>query len=224
MSKVFRSLILVVVGLMIAAPAMAVVWDETTDGGGDAGDFPTGAYQFAPGPAPVYDEITGTLLDVDVDAYCIEITSATWTAEVVAGTETDTRLWLFDETRLLLMANDDSSQLGGGLQSLVSDTATFTALPAEGGLIDSPTNPTVGIRYVLAINGFGDDALDTAGALISNLNSNFAALVGINPASSGVFGSWEGATQGGGTYDIVLTGAILCPGLVPVTLQSFSID
>ena len=221
MSNFFRGSLLVVFGLMIAASAMADVWDETANGGGDAGDFPTGTSQNATNST--FDQITGVLLDVDVDAYCIEITAATWTAEVVAGTETDTRLWVFDMAGVLLMANDDSSQVGGSLQSLVSDTTTFVSL-GEGGLVDSPTDPVVGTNYALVINGFGDDALDTAAAPLSAINSNFSALVGIDPASTGTFGSWEGVTQGGGTYDIVLTGAVLCDVPLPVTLQSFSID
>ena len=221
MSNVFKSSIFILVGLMITATAMADVWDETVNGGADAGDFPTGTYQNAATSTPVYDEITGTLADTDVDAYCIQINSATWSADVIAGTETDTRLWLFDEFSGFMMGNDDSSPTGASLQSIVSDTVSF---PGAGGLVDSPTDPVVGQRVILAVNGFADDAMDSGGAPLSTMSSNFDALVGIDPASTGIFGSWEGVAQGGGTYDILLTGASLCDGPLPVTLQSFSID
>ena len=213
MTSVFRSSIFVVVALMLAAPAMADIWDETANGGGDAGDFPTGSFQSA-NDSFSYVEITGVLMGIDVDAYCLTINSATWSMEVVGGTETDTRLWLFDLNGNFLMGNDDSSQIGGALQSLLTNTASFPI--GEDGLVDSPTDPSVGQNVILVINGFADDALDSNGDLLTNMNSNFSALVGIAPASTGVFGSWEGVDQGGGTYDIVLTGATLTnTGAVP---------
>lgn len=200
------------IALMLAAPAMADVWDETTNGGGDAGDFPTGSFQVSNTVGPVYDEITGTLAAVDVDAYGITINSATWSADVVSGTETDTRIWLFDLSGNFMMGNDDSSPTGGALQSFISDSASFTG---GGGSVDSPTDPTVGESYVLVINGFADDALDSGGAPLTTMNANFDALVGVDPNSTGSFGSWEGVDQGGGTYDIVLSGATLTVVAIP---------
>ena len=120
MTFVLRKSIFVAVALMLAAPAMADIWDETTNGGGDAGDFPTGSFQVADFAA-TYDEITGVLFDTDVDAYCIRILDSTWSADVIAGTETDTRLWLFDLAGNFLMGNDDSSPTGGALHSFISE-------------------------------------------------------------------------------------------------------
>jgi len=192
------------VTLLLAAPAMAQIWDETADGGGDAGNFPTGGFQTVTSMT-MFNQITGVLDAQDTDAFLITINNATWSAEVTAGTETDTRLWLFDLAGNLLMFNDDSSQTGLALQSLLSDTASF---PGGQGLINNPIDPTVGQQVILVINGFADDALDsTLGDNLTDSSTNFDGLHGIDPTSDGVFGGWEGALNAGGTYQIGLTGA-----------------
>ncbi len=64
--------------LMLGAmthPAAAGVWDETTDGGGDAGNLLTTA-QITTGVGAL-TQITGVIPDPeDVDMYCINITSS----------------------------------------------------------------------------------------------------------------------------------------------------
>ncbi len=193
--------------VLMSAPVGADIWDETTDGGGDAGDFPVGGFQTVTS-STLFDQIEGNLQDnggaSDVDAYLITINNADWDIEVTAGSETDTRLWLFDTAGNLLMFNDDSSQSGAALHSLLSDTATF---PGADGLVNSPIDPAVGDQVIVVVNGFADDALDANGVNLADSGNSFDGLHGINPASDGVFASWEGAVNAGGTYTLALSGA-----------------
>ena len=229
---VFRNSVFLVVALLLASPAAGQMWDEISNGGGDAGDFPTGSCQFAT-DSMVYNRIQGELLAGDADAFSITIENATWSADVVSGTASDTRLWLFDLDGNFLMGNDDSSPTGGAFASFLSDTSSFGSASDDGNgtLVHDPTDPAVGQQVVLVITGYPDDALDTAGNPLTDMENNFDALIGIDPGSTGAFGSWQGFAAGGGTYDIVLSGArltsvpeptaicLLALGLVGFTLR-----
>jgi hypothetical protein len=72
-------------------------WDETANGGGDAGDLPETAQSTGSGALPAIRGTIGAANDVDVYAIYISDPS-TFSATTIGGTSLDTALWLFDET------------------------------------------------------------------------------------------------------------------------------
>ena len=79
----------------IAPAAMAQVWDETANGGGDAGDLLATA-QVCAGSGSL-TAITGTNAAADVDMFKIQICdSANFTASTVGAVTRATQLFLFD--------------------------------------------------------------------------------------------------------------------------------
>jgi len=213
MKKFLKGIIFFAV-LTITTIAYGQVWDETIDGGGDAGDFPVGDFQGSE-TGSAFDVITGELSLDESDAYLITIESAIWSADVfdginINGESTDTRSWLFDTEGNFLMFNEDVDQGDPGfLQSFISDTASFPGT----GLINNPMDPEVGDQVVLVINSFDDNARDTNGNLIVDLviaGFSFQALHGYDPTlTNGVFATWsyDNLTPEPGTYSIRLKGA-----------------
>ncbi len=195
--------------------AQADEWNETTNGGGDAGNFPAGDFQTTD-DATVFDVITGNMdaaADPDRDSFLITVTDPATFSVITEDAgfvgETDTRLWLWDTNGMLLMANDDNPDVPDpNLPFLASlaDPSTWT-----GPLLDNPASVTTGTEYILTIGGFStdpEDAIATDLASISNASGlGFDTLAGLNPASDGMFSAWETFTTGGGDYRIVLTGA-----------------
>ena len=201
----------------MATVSSGQVFDETLQGGGDAGNILANGFQ-GEMTGDSFDTITGSLDDIDQDAFLIQITDAVWsatTADISAagGEETDTRLWLFDMNNNLLQFNDDS---GVGLLSQVGDTATFSGV---NGLVNNPVDPAVGDFVVLVVNGFADDAQgdDGAGGFVNLADSgaNFDGLHGPQDAGITELANWEGAAQGGGLFQIDLVGATLFSTAVP---------
>ena len=67
-----RVLLLLAALLMAVNPVLSQSWDETADGGGDAGDLPGSAQVLSPGTT--YTTITGNHSDeFDIDVYQIFI-------------------------------------------------------------------------------------------------------------------------------------------------------
>jgi len=194
---------------IITTVSYGQIWDETIDGGGDAGDFPTGSFQGS-STGSSFDFITGELGGNESDAYLITIDSPTWSASVVDGLQpdgqtTDTRSWLFDTDGNFLMFNED---IAPDVYSHVSDLNSFPGT----GLINNPMEPAVGDQVVLVINGFDDNAVDTNGGLIVDFINNgfaFQALHGVDEFSNGTFSNWSYDNQNpvSGSYSIQLTGA-----------------
>jgi hypothetical protein len=90
----------------LMASAGANTWDETADGGGDAGDLPATA-QVVSGSGPL-TAITGNLGASDVDMYQIIICDPLiFEATTVGGATFDTQLWLFDLNGNGVLHNDD---------------------------------------------------------------------------------------------------------------------
>jgi len=104
----------------------------------------------------------------------------------------------------MVMANDDKPN--ASLESYISDPSTF-----PGTLTNSPGSVVAGQKYILAITYFSNDALDGGGTPLASF-VGFSDLHGIDPASTGVFGSWEnnGDFDNGWDYRIALTGATYC--------------
>jgi hypothetical protein len=196
-----KQLTLLFLLVILTSPnSFADTWDEIANGGGDAGNFPVGGFQTTVS-STIFDSITGSLSNVDQDAYFVTFNEATWSIVAdTSGTEDDTHLYLFDVTGNLLMANDDIDTFNSTFHSQLADTASF-----PNPLIDNPLNPVVGSSAIVVIGGLEDNAIDAAGNLLATFNDNPDALFGQNP-DAGSFANWQNSAIGGGTYQLNLTG------------------
>jgi len=206
----------------LMASAGANTWDETANGGGDAGDLPATA-QVVSGSGPL-TAITGNISSsTDVDMYQILITDPVNFAAWTTGALSDTQLWLFDENGNALWHNDDRPsdvvQSGqGSLQSYIgagsaatnyylsnaTNTAAGTAGSASWGL------PGPGLYYI-AVSAYNRDPRDSGGGNVVYSGSPFSGIHQSNPADPDrVVASWTG-TGGTGTYTIGLRGAEFVP-------------
>ena len=224
-----KVLFLVTALALICAPAMAQNWDETIDGGGDAGIH--NAAQVTTGISTL-TTISGLLDQAGgdhTDCYQVQVTDVTAfyvTSDpgidplAVVG-ETDTRLWIWDATgALIISANDDSPGITGFLSVVADPTSGPIAYTA------TPTNPVVtplvdGTNYVVCYGYYSNDPQDAALVDLIDLGT-FEALNGPDPAA-GPFAAYEDTgADAPAAYTIALMGAGTSD--VPVELQSFSIE
>ncbi|MCC6951808.1 MAG: PPC domain-containing protein [Phycisphaerales bacterium] len=120
---------------------VAFPWHETTDGGGDAGEFIASA-QIPAGSGPI-GSIAGDITPADVDLYAIDVCDVgSFLATTVGGAGIDTQLVLFDASGFGITFNDDSS-------TATQSTITSLFVPAPG-------------AYYLAISGYDRDPVDEA--------------------------------------------------------------
>ncbi|MCS7190292.1 MAG: DVUA0089 family protein, partial [Fimbriimonadales bacterium] len=176
-------------------PPGADQWDETANGGGDAGDLPNNAQPvYSADRRPCQDpvtRITGNRASTDdADMFVICITDpANFSATTVGGAGFDTQLWLFRCDGTGIVHNDDF----GSLQSRIDNsTGCLNGLQAG--------------TYLLALTGYNQDPVDAQGRLLWN-DSPFSAIrCPDGPGASNPMAGWTG-TGGSGTYRITLTGA-----------------
>ncbi|MBX3381361.1 MAG: hypothetical protein KF805_14795, partial [Phycisphaeraceae bacterium] len=171
-----------------ASPARAQVWDEQTNGGGDAGKLPTDP-QITVGTGSLTN-IGGAIdnPDVDIDMYCIRITDkATFTATFNESVDSLKRyaLWLFD---------------AGGKSIAHAEDATFPYSVQ----IDGTHVPGPGVYFVaIAVYNFSPRDGGNTPLFPPITNGQTAG----NPVA-GPIASWFGSgCCGGGSYAIKLTGA-----------------
>lgn len=183
-------MIVFMIGVLCVSTAGAVPWDETINGGGDAGDLPASA-QVVSGSGALGSIIGEIAEDNDVDMYQIFITGGgIFSATTVGGSSIDTRLFLFDENGLGVYANDNYS---GTSQSTL------------------PSGPTTSGIYYLAIATYDNTPNAENGFLIFPLmaGSNVVGPSGVGGSSP--IGSWTNDGYNSGTYTIALTGAEFVP-------------
>ena len=195
----------------------ADTWDEMTNGGADAGDFPLNDFQMGDGTA-VFDIVEGSLDPIigdEFDSYLITVTDpATFTIFTEQGlSEDDTRLWLWDTAGDLVMANDDDPAFGNAPPWLarINDPSTFA-----GNTANNPGSVVAGTDYIVTVGGFNSDPLDANGVDLADMTFNTfnTDLIGINPASNGTFFTWDFFTNAaGGDYQLVMAGAQLAGGM-----------
>jgi len=174
-------------------------WDETDNGGGDAGDLPATAQLVSAANSqacqtPV-QRIRGRMDADDVDMFVICITDpAAFSASTIGTTAWDTQLWLFKCNGLGVVHNDDNPDATTGLQSRIDNRTNCIQQPGV---------------YLLAISRYNRDPVSIEGQPLWNPLGNGRAVRcpdGIR-ATSPVAG-WAGATQAEPTrYYIQLTGA-----------------
>lgn len=187
-----------VLTLTEVVPPLPPDWDETVNGGGDAGQTPDGV-QTVTGNGPL-DDIAGTIaVSGDADVYTIEICdlsqfSATTVNEL---TTIDTQLFLFDPaTGLGVVFNDDEPDPGTTLQSRLSNTFVSSAG-----------------TYHLGISTYDTDPVDGGGTALW-IDTPFD--VERVPDGPGAANPWVDFVLGGtpvsGPYRIQLTGACFVGG------------
>jgi hypothetical protein len=206
----------VVIGALVCGVASAGIWNEFTDGGGDAGNgWQTTAYltigQVTNGTGPL-TQITGTLPDKsDTDLFKININDpANFMATMNGGTLLDTALYLFDANGNGVVYNNDSSGTwgpGGGN----GNQPTIKAGIGSG--TETPTGAvtTAGL-YWLGVRGYYNGypwvnyPPTTAMFIATYGNSNWQ----YGPRNAGALVTWSGGSSGANSvpgYTVTLTGA-----------------
>ncbi len=210
----------VAVALIAGAGAQ---WDETANGGGDAGDLWSNA-QVVWGAGPL-TSITGfRASSTDADIYAILICDpANFYAHTGTTTETtfDSQIWLFDSQGRPLWGDDDRpsdvagtppngigglrSYIGGGsAPSNYADSETAT----PGGATWSLPGPGL---YYIAVTGYNQDPTDAAGNSLFRPGSPFSLIYAPFQAyANNPQGGWVGS-GGSGSYTIWLNGACFVP-------------
>lgn len=168
-------------------------WDETSNGGGDAGDLVNTAQIVHSSTATPCETLVSPIMGTndanDVDLFVICITDpARFVATTVGGATWDTQLWLFRCDGTGVVFNDDS----GGFQSRIDNSTNCIQQP--------------GI-YILGISRYNRDAVDANGQLIWN-NTPFGTIrCPDGPGANNPLAGWTGETASGGAYTIRLRGA-----------------
>jgi hypothetical protein len=165
-------------------------WDETANGGGDAGDLPETAQSTIGDPITKIRGTIGGANDVDVYAITISDPSA-FSATTIGGTTLDTALWLFDEDGKGVVHNEDDPDATTGFQSRI-DNRTFCI-----------TQPG---RYYLAVSLFGRRAAGCGEGLIWATTPARGVRCPDGPESTSRVGGWSGSSSSTGRYIIFLTG------------------
>jgi hypothetical protein len=171
-------------------------WDETANGGGDAGDLPATAQLItSPDATPCETPVTqvrGDLGASDADMYVICITDpASFSATTVGSAGFDTQLWLFRCDGTGVVHNDDAV----GTTVLQSRIDNSTNCIQQGGI------------YLLAISRYNLDPVDASGQLIWNDSPFRAVRCPDGPGRANPIAGWTGSTTAAGRYIIQLQGA-----------------
>ncbi|MCL6536771.1 MAG: DVUA0089 family protein, partial [Armatimonadetes bacterium] len=165
-------------------------WDETANGGGDAGDLPETAQSTGSDPITKIRGTIGAANDVDVYAIYISDPSA-FSATTIGGTTLDTALWLFDEDGKGVVYNDDNPDATTGTQSR----------------IDNRTNCiTQSGRYYLAVSISVRRAAGCGDGLIWATTPARGVRCPDGGESTSRVGGWSGSSSSTGRYIIFLTG------------------
>ena len=172
-------------------------WDETDNGGGDAGDLPATAQLVSAANAqacqtPV-QRIRGRMDADDVDMFVICITDpAAFSASTIGTTAWDTQLWLFRCDGRGVVHNDDEPG-GTSLQSRIDNRTNCIQQPGV---------------YLLAISRYNRDPVSIEGQpLWDPLGSGRAVRCPDGVRRDDPLAGWAGTTQAEGRYVIQLTGA-----------------
>jgi hypothetical protein len=165
-------------------------WDETDNGGGDAGDLPETAQSTGSDPIT---KIRGTIGGAnDVDVYAIYISDPdAFSATTIGGTTLDTALWLFDEDGKGVVYNDDNPDATTGTQSRIDNRTNCITQPG---------------RYYLAVSIFTRRAAGCSEGLIWATTPARGVRCPDGPESTSRVGGWSGSSSSTGRYIIFLTG------------------
>ena len=167
--------------------AAPIAWDETTNGGGDAGNTVETA-QIVAGSGPI-DRITGTFEGTDFDVFVISICDATAFSATTqfSPNNPDTQLFLFDAAGMPVEFNDDAA--GIGYSRIDATYVTGTG------------------NYLLCLSRYDNDPIDAGGNEFW-LDAPFAGVRAPDgPGVGNALAGNNGANVTAGSYRIDLTGA-----------------
>lgn len=183
-----KKMTMLLAAMAVSSASFAQLWDETLNGGGDAGMLP-GSAQVTMGVG-MLSTITGFHDPGDADMYAIMITDASlFFAQTHSNSTTlDTQLFLFNAAGMGVSFNDD--WVGGTtLQSAVTDLFVVTT-----GL------------YYLGISQWDGDY--TSGGLEIWLDTPFRSeRAPDGPGAAGIVDGFTGAGTTADAYQIDLRGA-----------------
>jgi hypothetical protein len=165
-------------------------WDETDNGGGDAGDLPETAQSTGSDPIT---KIRGTIGGAnDVDVYAIYISDPdAFSATTIGGTTLDTALWLFDEDGKGVVHNDDDPDTTTEFQSRIDNRTNCITQPG---------------RYYLAVSVFVRRAAGCGEGLIWATGPRRSVRCPDGAESASRVAGWSGTSSSTGRYIIFLTG------------------
>jgi hypothetical protein len=212
----------------LTAVAGAQTWDETANGGGDAGDLPSTAQVVSGNWQDSLTRITGRMATGgEVDMFAILICDpANFYAHTGSTTETtyDSKLVLFDSQGRPLWMNDDRpSETGitglppngvGSLRSYIGGGASASFYRSS----DTPTVagsatwglPGPGLYYLAIAHWLRNPRVGTAD--IFHESSPYEPIYAPKAAvANSVIDNWGGTTTATGTYTIHLRGACYVP-------------
>ncbi len=201
-----RIMIVSLVLIFVVAGAHGQTWDETTDGGGDAGELVSSSQGITSSGS--LTTITGSIgVTNDVDMYRIIVTTgASFSASTVGQADIDTQLSLVSATGMAVYLNDDSTGVLG------------SKLPAG----DTFSPSTNGDVYYLIVGNYNNHPQDVSGNPIFTYNgtADYELINGpsVNP---GPVAQYQQLGTETGAYTVTLTSAEGDPTL-PVELASFS--
>jgi hypothetical protein len=176
---------------------------------GDAGDIVSALPQLVTGsPGDTITSITGTLTlsanISEVDAYQIYISSpvtfsATTTGFAPGVNNFDTQLFLFTQSGIGIVGNDDDTATGAE-QSSIPAGSSFTSALAPG-------------YYYLVISGSGQFPSSAGGVIFKNWTDGSTDPTGVygptGPGGGSAISSYFGSSNEGGAYSIALTGVTI---------------
>ena len=208
----------------LIAGVNAQAWDETANGGGDAGDLPGTAQVVAGSPTQSLTTITGTIASsTDVDMFQIIICDPAVFKAWTTGALSDTQIWLFDSLGQALWHNDDRPgdvvQPGqGSYQSYIgpgSASSNYYLSTSDNSGNQGPGSATWGLPgpgiYYIAVSAYNRDPRDSGGGRVIFSGLPFSGIYQSNPADPDrVVASWTG-TGSTGAYTINLSGACFVP-------------
>jgi hypothetical protein len=188
--------------LTVCGGLAAQTWDETTNGGGDAGELVATA-QVPQGSGPI-TTITGTFVGTtgtDVDVYRVKVVNFTTFQASLLGVipPPDTQIFLFDGNGIGIAYSDDWQT-----------TYTGGHLPANDPLYN--TRP-VG-EYLIGVAEYDLDPVSASGAIFGQAYPGVFGATG--PGAAQPYTAWQVFTNagagGGAPYTLTLDG---CEFIVP---------
>ncbi len=216
------------VTVALIACASAQTWDETADGGGDAGDLPGTAQVVSGNPNTPLTRITGRMArNGEVDMFAILICDpANFYAHTGSTTETtyDSKLVLFDNQGRPLWMNDDRPEepaITGLPPNGVGSLRSYIGGGASAGFYRSSDTPTTAGSatwslpgpglYYLAISHWQIN-LRVGASDIFHESSPYNPIYAPKAAvANSVIDNWAGLTTATGSYTIHLNGACFVP-------------